>query len=210
MSRQLSKSLGQKNKVYTEKVQKPLTQRETREKCIQPQSILRPPGGQSTMLSTLPQSQENTQNFINNNQIYGQTSDREDEAAQELFYTKDQLKGLNKIRNLDGLRKNELIQIVKMQQFKLDMQRKRIVQLEDQDFFENTAHVENATNPDLEEYVMENENDDCDKCDHGRLLREYKKKLREKEIQLRLYYKELNTQTRRHNMKVRAKFAIFM
>ena len=40
---------------------------------------------------------------------------------------------------------------------------------------------------------MENENDDCDKCDHGRLLREYKKKLREKEIQLRLYYKELNT-----------------
>lgn len=65
------------------------------------------------------------------------------------------------------------------------------MQLEDQEFFENTENLYNSKNP---KYEMIEDEFDCDKCDHGKLLQEYKKKLREKEIQLSLYYKELNSQ----------------
>lgn len=123
VTRKLGKSISLKNKVYTERVPKPetQTQRTLREKSEKLQQLFRPPpAGQSAVMSTLPQSFDNTQNLINNNNI--QESDREEnQADEELFYTKDQMQGLGMIKKLDGLKKNELIQVVKMQQFKLDM-----------------------------------------------------------------------------------------
>ena len=54
------------------------------------------------------------------------------------------------------------------------MMRKRIVQLEDQELIENTENLYNSKNP---KYEMIEDEFDCDKCDHAKLLQEYKKKL---------------------------------